>query len=237
MRGLQSWAVWPRLAGHDWLTHRASPLADDSERLFKKNPNCVKNVSHVLVDEFQDTNTIQYNIVKLMAASSGSLSIVGDPDQSIYSWRSAEVENLAFMLKDFPRTHQVFLEENYRSTSSILAAALAVVQQGRERRRTIGPGISGIKVTRLIWLLASDTERIQKSLRTGHAAGAPVVLREFVNAQDEASYIAYEIKRAVAQSGNQLNHNDFAILLRYNALSRSIEAALQSAGIPSRMIG
>lgn len=146
-----------------------------------------------------------------MAQSNGSLTIVGDPDQSIYSWRSAEIENLHFMLEDFKGTHQVWLEENYRSTSSILEAALAVVSQ--------------------------DTERIQKSLRTSHPAGPPVVLRQFQTAQDEAAYIAYEIKRTIAYSGNQLNFDDFAILLRYNALSRAIEAALQSAGIASRMIG
>jgi DNA helicase-2/ATP-dependent DNA helicase PcrA len=129
-----------------------------SKRLFETNPNCVRNVSHVLVDEFQDTNTIQYEIVKHMARQSGALTIVGDPDQSIYAWRSAEVENLSFMLNgkitvicvgtsvdastDFKPTHQVFLEENYRSTSSILAAALAVVQQGTLRLLAYreGPG-------------------------------------------------------------------------------------------------
>ena len=112
---------------------------------------------------------------------------------------------------DFKGTHQVWLEENYRSTSSILDAALAVVSQ--------------------------DKERIQKSLRTSHPVGPPVVLRKLQTAQDEASYIAYEIKKAIAYSGNMLDYNDFAILLRYNALSRAIEAGLQAASIPSRMIG
>lgn len=83
----------------------------------------------------------------------------------------------------------------------------------------------------------TDKERIQKSLKTSHPAGPPVILRKFETTQDEAAYIAYEVKRAIAYSGNTLNFNDFAILLRYNALSRNVEAALQSAGIPSRMIG
>lgn len=216
-------------------------------------PTAVKNVKHVLVDEFQDTNSIQYNIVRLMAASHDSLTIVGDPDQSIYSWRSAEVENLMHMLKgelrfsidvdrlvhalivtrslyfaDFKGTHQVMLEENYRSTSSILQAALAVVEQGESV-------IASPK--RLVADRIADKDRIQKSLKTSHPPGPPVVLRKFETTQDEAAYIAYEVKRAIAYSGNTLTFNDFAVLLRYNALSRNIEASLQSAGIPSRMIG
>lgn len=146
-----------------------------------------------------------------MAKSSGSLTIVGDPDQSIYAWRSAEIENISYMSADFPGTHKVFLEDNYRSTGSILQAALAVVEQ--------------------------DQERIKKSLRTSHPTGSPVVLRGFQNPQEEAGYIAYEIKRTIAHSGGQLEFKDFAILLRYNALSRAIEEALQQQSIPCRMIG
>lgn len=121
------------------------------------------------------------------------------------------------------------LEENYRSTSSILQAALAVVEQGRDSADSIKQDSAN--------KMLSDKERIQKSLKTSHPAGPPVVLRKFETSIDESAYIAYEVKRAIAHSGNTLNFDDFAVLLRYNALSRSVEAALQSAGIPSRMIG
>jgi DNA helicase-2/ATP-dependent DNA helicase PcrA len=83
----------------------------------------------------------------------------------------------------------------------------------------------------------TDKERIQKSLKTSHPPGPPVVLRKFESPQDEAAYIAYEIKRTIAYSGNTLDFNDFSVLVRYNALTRNIEAALQGAGIQSRMIG
>lgn len=120
-------------------------------RLFRKKPNTVANIKHgrqagllhfvahtdclfpptVLVDEFQDTNTAQYMLMSLIAASCRSISVVGDPDQSIYGWRSAEIGNLKKMSAEFEHTAQIRLEENYRSTGAILEAALKVVQQGQ----------------------------------------------------------------------------------------------------------
>ncbi|KAJ1028627.1 hypothetical protein NDA16_001793 [Ustilago loliicola] len=180
-------------------------------QLFRRQNQVVRNIRHVLVDEFQDTNITQYELMRLVAVSSQAVSIVGDPDQSIYGWRSAEIGNLDKMTKEFKGTQQARLEENYRSTGAILELALRVVQQ--------------------------DTSRVDKDLYTSHPRGLPVVLKCHGSAQLEAAYIASEIKRVIAHSGNMLNYNDVVILLRFNYLSRAIEAELQSTGIDSRMMG
>ncbi|GAA6051585.1 hypothetical protein JCM3770_003484 [Rhodotorula araucariae] len=180
-------------------------------QLFRQFPRVVAKIKSVLIDEFQDTNNVQYELVKLIAAPSGSLTIVGDPDQSIYGWRNAEIENLEKMLKDFSPVKQIFLEENYRSTGAILGAALAVVRQ--------------------------DTKRINKSLTTSHPSGSSVVLHPAPSAPDEATFIASTIKHLVAHLGGLIGYNDIAVLLRYGALSRNVEVALQKAGVPSRMVG
>lgn len=180
-------------------------------KLFRATPSILKNCKHILVDEFQDTNTTQYSLMKLFALSHGGITIVGDPDQSIYGWRSAEVENLNHMRRDFPETEAIYLEQNYRSTGAILAASLAIVSQ--------------------------DKERIAKGLHTQHAQGAHVTLKPCQSAFTEAAFIAAEIKRLIAYSGGTLNYGDFAILLRYNALSRLIEVALQKESIPNKVVG
>ncbi|KAG0145759.1 hypothetical protein CROQUDRAFT_658266 [Cronartium quercuum f. sp. fusiforme G11] len=180
------------------------------EMLFRCHPQVVVNVKHVLIDEFQDTNVVQYEMMRHLAHS-GAVTIVGDPDQGIYGWRSAEVGNLNKMVNDIPNTMMIFLEENYRSSSRILNASLAVVQQ--------------------------DTMRIDKSLYTTHPEVSFPVLRAFPKPQEESEFIVQEIQRVIAHTGGQLTYDDFSILLRYNALSRNLEAALQSAGIPSRMVG
>lgn len=180
-------------------------------QLFRRQNQVVRNIRHVLVDEFQDTNITQYELMRLVATASQAVSIVGDPDQSIYGWRSAEIGNLDKMTKEFKGTRQARLEENYRSTGAILELALKVVQQ--------------------------DTSRVNKDLYTSHPRGLPVTLKCHGSAQLEAAYIASEIKRLVAYSGNMLDYNDFVILLRFNYLSRAIEAELQARGIDSRMMG
>ncbi|KAI0684955.1 P-loop containing nucleoside triphosphate hydrolase protein [Cytidiella melzeri] len=180
-------------------------------RLFKNNKDVTLWCQHILVDEFQDTNTMQYELMRYIASVSRCLTVVGDPDQSIYGWRSAEVKNLANMQRDFAGTEQILLEQNYRSTGSILAASIAVISQ--------------------------DKSRIQKTLLTTHASGPKPTLCGFRSAEDEASAIAIEIKRLVASTGSMLGYNDFVILLRYNALSRVFESALQREAIPSRILG
>ncbi|EMD33499.1 hypothetical protein CERSUDRAFT_57154, partial [Gelatoporia subvermispora B] len=165
---------------------------------------------HVLVDEFQDTNTMQYELMRYIATSSRCVTVVGDPDQSIYGWRSAEVENLEKMQRDFPSTVQIMLEQNYRSTQNILSTSMAIIAQ--------------------------DKGRIEKTLQTSNPSGLMPVLRNFGTEHEEASFIAREIKRLVAYTGGMLDWDDFVILLRMNSLSRALESALQREGIPSKML-
>ncbi|KIO28354.1 hypothetical protein M407DRAFT_22412 [Tulasnella calospora MUT 4182] len=179
-------------------------------KLFEGSPHILQGCKHILVDEFQDTSVLQYRLVKLFALTSKCITIVGDPDQSIYGWRAAEIENLAKMQKDFPDTQQIFLEENYRSTGAILAISHAIVSQ--------------------------DKERIDKGLFTIQPSGPKPFIRSCRNEHEEADHMADEIKRLMAYSGGMLNWTDFAILLRYNALSRPIESAFQKHGIPMRML-
>ncbi|WVN90725.1 uncharacterized protein L203_105967 [Cryptococcus depauperatus CBS 7841] len=180
-------------------------------KLFTEAPYVVADIRHTLVDEFQDTNNTQYELLKCFAKAHMGVSVVGDPDQSIYGWRSAEIENLNKMTYDFPGVQAINLEQNYRSTGSILNAAYAVVSQ--------------------------DHHRIQKHLYTSHPQSIPVTLKVFESPVIEASFIATEIKRLIAYSGGLIKYDDIAILLRYNALSRVIESALQKDSIPNRIVG
>lgn len=179
--------------------------------LLRKYPSCVSNIQAALIDEYQDTNGIQFELMKLFAQYNRRVTIVGDPDQSIYGWRSAEIKNLHRFLRDFPGTSEVSLEENYRSSSSILDISLKVIQQ--------------------------DKERYQKVLRPIHERATRPVLRKLKNQMDEADWIVAEIKRAKLMSGNMITSDDIAILLRSASLSRHIESALGRAGIPYRMVG
>lgn len=179
--------------------------------LLRKFPSCVSNVQAVLIDEYQDTNGVQYELMKLFAQKRQRITIVGDPDQSIYGWRSAEIRNLWRMLRDFPKTDEVALEENYRSSQAILDLSLLIIQQ--------------------------DQKRYQKVLRPVHNRGSRPVLRKLKDSSTEAEWIVSEIRRTGAMSAGMMTHSDVAILLRSAALSRHIEHALGRAGIPYRMIG
>ncbi|KAJ1338384.1 ATP-dependent DNA helicase UvrD/PcrA [Microdochium nivale] len=179
--------------------------------LLRKFPSCVSNIQTVLIDEYQDTNGIQYDLTKLFAQQKQRITIVGDPDQSIYGWRSAEIKNLHRLLRDYPGTDEVSLEENYRSSSSILDVSLKVIQQ--------------------------DTERYKKALLPVHDKGTRPVLRQLRTSTDEADWIVSEIKRLMLVSGNMIELTDVAILLRSAALSRHIEAALGRQGLAYKMVG
>jgi DNA helicase-2/ATP-dependent DNA helicase PcrA len=179
--------------------------------LLRKFPSCVSNIQTVLIDEYQDTNGIQYDLMKLFAQHRLRITTVGDPDQSIYGWRSAEIRNLWKLLREFPETDEISLEENYRSSQSILDLSLQVIKQ--------------------------DQKRYEKILKPTHNKGSRPVLRQLRSTSAEADWIVAEIKRVLIMSGTMLTHNDVAILLRSAALSRHIEASLGKAGIPYRMVG
>lgn len=179
--------------------------------LLKEHPECVSNVQVVLVDEFQDTNIIQYELMNLFAAQNRRITVVGDPDQSIYGFRSAEIQNLRRMQKRYPHHSVVNLESNYRSSASILNSAQKVIEQ--------------------------DTERHEKSLQATHSSGTLPVLRKLPTANAEALWMVLEIKRCIAMTGGFLRISDFAVLLRSASLSTRIETAFGRAGIPYKMVG
>lgn len=163
---------------------------------------------HLLVDEFQDTNAIQYDWLKLLAGQSGTPFVVGDDDQSIYGWRGARVENLQRYQQDFPGTHVVRLEQNYRSTGTILAAANAII--------------------------ANNSSRLGKRLWTEGDSGDPIRLYAAFNEHDEAEFVVNRIGDYVAQGNSR---SDTAVLYRSNAQSRVFEETLLAAGIPYRVYG
>lgn len=179
--------------------------------LLRQHPHCVSNVQAVLVDEFQDTNLIQFELMNLFATRNRRITIVGDPDQSIYGFRSADIKNLTRMQKLYKDTSVALLEENYRSSASILSSAQEVIEQ--------------------------DTSRPAKKLHPTHCVGSMPVLRKLPTAAAEAQWLVMEIKRSIALTGNLLNYSDFAILLRSASLSRQIESELGKNGIPYRMVG
>ena len=164
---------------------------------------------HVLVDEFQDTNSIQYAWLKLLCGDGGGVPfVVGDDDQSIYRWRGAKVENLRQYQRDFPGTKLLRLEQNYRSTATILAAANA--------------------------LIANNSGRLGKTLWTSGERGEPIRLYSAFNERDEADFVVDRIRDWVRQ-GNR--RQDVAVLYRSNAQSRVLEEALLAARIPYRVYG
>ncbi|MGH1541236.1 MAG: DNA helicase II [Arenicella sp.] len=163
---------------------------------------------HVLVDEFQDTNEIQYAWLKLFAAPQNNLFVVGDDDQSIYGWRGAKVENILQFEKDYANTKTIRLEQNYRSTSNILNAANAVIEH--------------------------NDERLGKKLWTDSGDGEPVKLYTAFNEIDEARFAVNRIKKWSDEGGAR---SETAILYRSNAQSRVFEEALLNAGVPYRVYG
>lgn len=163
---------------------------------------------HVLVDEFQDTNSIQYAWLKLLVQKSHNLFAVGDDDQSIYGWRGAKVENILQFEQDFPNTKTIRLEQNYRSTTHILDAANAVIK--------------------------NNGSRLGKNLWTAGEEGEPVKLYTAYNEQDEARFIIDQIQTWVNNGGLRA---DVAILYRSNAQSRVFEEVLLNKGMPYRVYG
>jgi DNA helicase-2/ATP-dependent DNA helicase PcrA len=163
---------------------------------------------HVLVDEFQDTNSVQYRLVRLLARRTGSITVVGDEDQSIYRWRGADIRNILDFERDHPGARVVKLEQNYRSTGNILRAANAIIEKNSERR--------------------------PKRLFTESGDGDPLVVFEGETERDEAEFVASRIEEALSST---LAPRDFAVFYRTNAQSRALEDALRARDIPYAVVG
>src|SRR5688572_416146 len=179
------------LLGHDALLHHYR-----------------QRFGELLIDEFQDTNSIQYAFVRVLAGDSGRVFVVGDDDQSIYGWRGAKVENVQRFLNDYPGARTVRLEQNYRSTGNILAAANAVI--------------------------AHNPERLGKKLWTELGEGEAIDLYAAYNEVDEARFVVERIQAWIRDGGSA---GDNAVLYRSNAQSRAIEEQLVLAGLPYRVYG
>lgn len=193
-------------------------LVDFAELLLRAFETCRDNAelldhyrrrfAHILVDEFQDTNALQYAWVRLLAGSSGKVFIVGDDDQSIYSWRGARADNIVRFENDFPAVATVRLEQNYRSTGTILSAANGLIRH--------------------------NPERLGKELWTQGADGEPIDVYAAYNEYDEAQYVVTRIQAWLEQGGTR---SDAAVLYRSNAQSRVLEERLIAADIAYRIYG
>jgi len=164
---------------------------------------------HLLVDEFQDTNTAQYTLLRMLAGAKPDLFVVADPDQSIYRWRGADYRNVQRLREDFPDLNTLLLEQNYRSTQTILDAAMAVIDRQPDRQR--------------------------KQLFTERGTGDPILVHEAYDQDEEGQFVVEKISMltltGVAEPG------DCAVMYRTNAQSRAIEEAFLRAGLPYRLVG
>ncbi len=180
--------------------------------LLKNHPDVLeayqRRFQYIMVDEYQDTNHAQYVLTQLLAAAHQNIMVVGDDDQSIYSWRGADLRNILDFEKDYPNAHVVKLEENYRSLGNILAAANAVI--------------------------ANNVTRKPKKLFTSQPAGDKISVYSATDERDEGRWIASEIER---QHGEGVSYNQIAVFYRTNAQSRMLEDMLMRAGVPYRLIG
>ena len=164
---------------------------------------------YIMVDEYQDTNTVQFMLVSILAGKYKNLCVVGDDDQSIYKFRGANIKNILNFEQVFSNTKVIKLEQNYRSTENILEAANSVIRNNKGRK--------------------------EKSLWTENGEGSKIQFRQFDNAYDEAEYVVNNIKRAVTIKGAK--YNDHAILYRTNAQSRLFEEKLVVSNIPYKIVG
>ena len=165
---------------------------------------------YIMVDEYQDTNRAQFEIVRMLAAGSRNLCVVGDDDQSIYKFRGADIRNILDFEKVYPDAFVVRLEQNYRSTQNILDAANAVISHNASRK--------------------------EKKLWTDRGEGSKIHFRQFASGNDEASFIAEDIGRKLREN-RKLSYKDFAILYRTNAQSRLLEDKLVMESIPYNIVG
>lgn len=181
-------------------------------RLFKEDLNTLNKYQnkyqYLLIDEYQDTNKAQYVFAKLLSESHKNICVVGDDDQGIYAWRGADIENILSFEKDFPGAKVIKLEQNYRSTSNVIHAAVAVIER--------------------------NNRRAQKSLWTAKEEGKKITVYQAQDPEDEARFVIDEVK-GCQREGFKLN--DCAILYRTNYQSRAIEEELLKRGIPYKLVG
>jgi len=181
-------------------------------QLFRSNPEVLsryqKRYQHLLVDEFQDTNVVQYELVKLLAGGHDNICVVGDPDQSIYSWRFADLRNILSFEKDYPEAKVILLEQNYRSTQKILETASTIIKSNQRRK--------------------------PKELWTENDPGEPISVIETYTEQEEAQFVVSEVERLVEQG--QSSMGDCAVMYRTNAQSRALEEAFLRYGTPYKLV-
>ena len=181
-------------------------------QLFQTQPDVLESYQerfrYIMVDEYQDTNTVQFKFVSLLAAKYQNLCVVGDDDQSIYKFRGANIRNILNFEQEFQNARVIKLEQNYRSTQNILNAANAVIQNNRGRK--------------------------DKTLWTDNGDGEKVHLRQFDTAYDEAEFVADDIRKNIENGGT---YQDYAILYRTNAQSRMFEEKFVACNIPYKIVG
>ena len=188
-------------------------LIMNTVQLFKQDSEALRyyqdRLHYIMVDEYQDTNTAQFEMVRLLASAHENLCVVGDDDQSIYKFRGANIYNILNFEEHFPGAKVIRLEQNYRSTGNILAAANGVIANNEGRKR--------------------------KTLWTSEEAGEKILFKQFDSAYEEAAYIARDIASGARKA--QFAYNDCAVLYRTNAQSRMIEEKLIYEGIPYKLVG
>ena len=190
----------------DDLLMRTVQLFDDHPKVLAKYQS---RYLHILVDEFQDTNVTQYTLIKQLAGKHRNVCVVGDPDQSIYSWRFADLRNILSFEKDYPDAKVAFLEQNYRSTKTILDVASSIISVNSRRK--------------------------PKRLWTENEVGVPISVIETYNEDEEAQFVISEIARLVEQ--DLVSPGGCAVMYRVNAQSRALEEAFMRYGVPYKLVG
>ncbi len=190
----------------DDILLRTVQLFQEREEMLEKY---AERYLYVHIDEFQDTNIAQYILAKQWASRHRNICVVGDPDQSIYTWRAADIRNILNFEHDFSDASVVILDQNYRSTQTILDSAHSVIALNKQRK--------------------------EKNLWTENGPGGPIVVHEAYSEEDEAQFVADEVQRLIRQE--KLAHHEIAVMYRTNAQSRPLEEALVRRGIPYRLVG
>ncbi|MDY6911705.1 MAG: 3'-5' exonuclease, partial [Chloroflexota bacterium] len=190
----------------DDLLMRAVLMFRDHKEVLEKYQS---RYVHVMIDEFQDTNLAQYKLARQITSKNRNICVVGDPDQSIYSWRSADLRHIMDFERDYPDAKVTYLEQNYRSTGTILEAASQ--------------------------LISSNEQRKDKDLWTENDAGALINISETFNEQEEAQFVLSEIEKLITEKG--YSSGDCAVMYRTNAQSRALEEAFVRHGFPYKLVG